>query len=188
MLCPSGKDLGLPSFRKSSTDTSSSNSTRLFASSATSLDFTKDMFEPPTNNAFMEEPMSSFDWSKWEDWMQWDDDNNVAKSPVLQTASPPILPPTSDDREISNSQNSIDFRSSLGSLSMSADKTSPPVPKEIPSEYVFNQPQLTFNNELHLPVDLTVPSAGSRQPPKYFDIITRVKPFWSKQEAKVFNR
>jgi hypothetical protein len=125
------------------------------------------MLASSTNEVFMGESMSSFDWSKWEDWMQWDGDNNVAKSPVLQRANPPIsymnpsLSPTSDDRGISESQNAIDVRSSLGSVDMSTDAISRFVSKETPFEYGLNHPLLSFDDELHLPVDLTESSAGT---------------------------
>jgi hypothetical protein len=120
----------------------------------------------PTNKAFIEESMSSFDWSNWEDWMQWDDDIKAAKSPVLQTASSlmtyinPSPSRTLDDRGIQNSQNSIDFRPSLGSLDMPADATNQPDFKEMPFEYGLNQPLSAFDNELHLPGDLIEPSTG----------------------------
>jgi Domain of unknown function (DUF2014)/Helix-loop-helix DNA-binding domain len=167
MLCSSAPDLDPPSFTESSADTSSSSSSGLFAPSATSLEFAKDMLPPPSSKAFEEESMSSFDWSKWEDWMQWDEDNKVAKSPVLQTASPslsymnPSLSPTSDNRAISNDQNSIIVQPSLGSFQILTESTNPFTLKEMPFEYGLDQPLMAFNNELQLPVDHTEPSTGA---------------------------
>jgi len=164
MLCSSAPDLDPPSFRESSTDTSTSSSSGLLAPSATSLNVTKDMLPPLTSKAFEEESLSSFDWTKWEDWMQWDEDNIVAKSPALQTASPsvshlnPSLSPTSNNRDISNNQNSINVQPSLGFFQMPTDATNPFAPKEMPFEYASDQPLTAFNNELQLPIDLTEPT------------------------------
>ena len=177
LSCSSALDLDSPSLRESSTDTSPPNSSGLFGSPATSLDFTEDMLAPPTNKAFTENSMSSFDWSKWEDWMQWDEDNSVAKSPVLQMASHPVshinpsLLPTSNDRGIANSQSPIDLRSSLESLNMPTDAASPFVFKGMPFEYGLNpNPLLAFDTELQLPVDLTEPSTGAFMDPNSFPL------------------
>jgi hypothetical protein len=166
MLYSSALDLDPdpPSFRESSTDTSL-NSSGHFASpatSGTSLDLTNDTHAPLTDKALAEESLCSFDWSNWEDWMLWDGDNNAAKSHDLQTSLPmstinPSLPSTSEDREISNTQNST----SLGSVDMSIDATNPFVFKGMPSEYGLFDPRLTFDNELQFPVELTKPSTGT---------------------------
>jgi hypothetical protein len=170
MLRSSALNLDQPPFSESSTDTGtpSSNSSAMFASTATSFDLTGDMHASPMSTAIMEDSMSSFDWSNWEDWMQWDNNNLAAKSPILEMekekspksyGNPPFSSISVHGGNLT-SQSALDLQSCLAPGDMSAHPTTSFAFNEMPFEYGMSNPLMTFDNTLHSPVDLTSPSTG----------------------------
>jgi len=98
--------------------------------------------------------------------MQWDKDNGADMSHITLIADPPIsyINPspasTYDDRKISNSQDLIGIRPSLGLMDTSINAIGRFVSKEMLFKHESNKPTLSFDNDLRLPLDPMELSTG----------------------------
>lgn len=146
MLCRAAPGTDLASRRGSLT------SCGLFASSTIPLGLTQDIPTPLANKATAKESLRPFDWSNWEDWVQWDRDNghDVSHTVTATTNSIPylnLLPAvTSDDNGVSNIQKSIGTKLSPGLASGSTNNTGQIFFKDRPVEQWPNDSLFEFDN------------------------------------------